>query len=342
MSREGSGRQMVMQMKAMVITRYGSPRDALRPKEVPKPSPKEDEVLVKVHAVSVNTSNLVIIQGRPFLTRLIFGLFRPGIRIPGNDIAGRVVAAGRNVTKFAAGDSVFGDLSGCGRGGFAEYVCAPETALAKKPANISFEEASAVPEAALVALQGLRDHGKIQKGHKVLIYGASGGIGTFAVQIAKYSGAEVTGVCSTPNMDLVRSLGADHVIDYTRGDFTKNGQQYDLIFITAYHPIARCMDALCPQGTCVSTGGPSLRWIFQDMILGPVLSGRNGKNYSGGWLVEMNRDLDFMRDLIEAGHVRPVIDRCCPFDRTPEAFAYYAKKHARGKVVVTVAEDTSG
>ena len=298
-------------MKAIVCKRYGPPED-LTLEEVPKPAPKDDEVLVKVHAASVTFSNLALVSGRPFVARLAgVGLLKPKNRIPGSDIAGRVEAVGRNVQKFVPGDEVFGDISGCGRGGFAEYVCAPEHALAKKPVNISFAEAAAVPEAALVALQALRDKGQIRKGQKVLICGASGGIGSFAVQIARYFGAEVTGVCSAGNADLVRSIGADHIIDYTTEDFTKNGQQYDLILATAgYRSIFDYRRALGPRGIYVATGG-AMAQIFQGILLGPFLS--TGGKRMGSMLVEPNRDLDFMREIIEAGQVKPVIDRCYPF-----------------------------
>ena len=324
-------------MKAIVCTHYGPP-EALTLEEVPTPSPKDDEVLVKVHAASVTFSNLALVSGKPFVARFTgLGLIKPGTRIPGSDIAGRIEAAGRNVTKFEPGDEVYGDLSVCDRGGFAEYVCAPEHALARKPATISFEEAAAVPEAALVALQALRDHGRIRKGQRVLIAGASGGIGTFAVQIAKYFGAEVTGVCGTGNADMVRSLGADHVIDYTREDFLNNGQQYDLILATAgYRSIFEYQRALNPRGNYVVTGG-AMAQIFQGMLLGPLLS--TGGKKMGSMLVEPNRDLDLMRDLIEAGRVKPVIDRCYPLRQTAEALRYYGEGHARGKVVITVEEE---
>ncbi|MCK9592467.1 MAG: NAD(P)-dependent alcohol dehydrogenase [Methanoregula sp.] len=321
-------------MKAIVCTKYGPP-DILKLKEVPKPTPGDDELLVKVYAAAVTFSNLALVSGKPFVARLTgLGLLKPKTRIPGSDIAGRIEAAGRNVKKFVPGDEVFGDLSGCGRGGLAEYVCAPEHALAQKPANISFEEAAAVPEAALVALQALRDTGQIQKGQKVLIYGASGGIGTFAVQIARYFGAEVTGVCSTRNVEMVRSLGADHVIDYTKEDFAKNRQQYDLILATAgYRSIFDYKRALSPRGIYVATGG-SMAQIFQGILLGPLLS--TGGKKMGSMLVEPNKDLDFMRELIEAGHVKSVIDRCYPLRETAEALRYYGEGHARGKVVITV------
>ena len=324
-------------MKAIVCTKYGPP-EVLRLEEVPMPSPGDSEVLVKVHAAAITFSNLALVSGKPFVARLTgLGLLRPATRIPGSDIAGRVESAGRNVKKFVPGDEVFGDISGCGRGGFAEYVCVPEHSLAQKPANISFEEAAAVPEAALVALQALRDSGQIKKGKQVLITGASGGIGTFAVQIAKYFGAEVTGVCSAGNADLVRSLGADHVIDYTKEDFTKNGQLYDLILATAgYRSIFDYRRALGPGGIYVATGG-AMAQIFQGILLGPFLS--TGGKKMGSMLVEPNRDLDFMRDLIEAGRVKPVIDRCYPLHKTAEAFRYYGEGHARGKVVIMVEQD---
>ena len=255
-------------MKAIVCTKYGPP-DVLELKEVAKPIPKDDEVLVKVHAASMTFSNLFLVSGKPFLIRLMFGLLKPKLRIPGSDIAGRVEAVGRNGKRFRPGDEVFGDLSRCGRGGFAEYVSVPENELGLKPANISFAEAAAVPEAALVALQGLRDKGRIQKGQKVLIVGASGGIGTFAVQIAKSFGAEVTGVCGARNLDMVRSIGADHVIDYAKEDFTKNGQRYDLILATkGYRSIFDYQRALSPRGIYVMTGG-SWAQIFQALLIGP-------------------------------------------------------------------------
>jgi NADPH:quinone reductase-like Zn-dependent oxidoreductase len=322
-------------MKAIVCTEYGSP-DVLRLEEIQKPTPGDDQVLVQVHAASVTYSSLMLVRGEPFVGRLMgMGLFKPNCKIPGADIAGRVEAVGRNVKHFQPGDEVFGDLSDCGRGGFAEYVCAPENALALKPTNISFKEAAAVPEAALVALQALRDKGQIQPGQKVLINGASGGIGTFAVQIAKSFGAEVTGVCSTRNVDLVRSLGADHVIDYTKQDFTQNGQQYDLILATAgYRSIFDYKRALSPKGIYVSTGG-SMAQTFQALLLGPFLS-MTGSKKLGAMLVKPNKDLGFMKELVEAGQVKPVIDRYYKLDEVAEALKYYGEGHARGKVVITV------
>jgi len=259
-------------MKAIVYTKYGSP-DVLQLKEVENPSPKDDEVLIKIHAASVNAADLHLLRADPFLVRLMGGgLLKPKNKILGADIAGQVEAVGRNVKQFKPGDEVFGDISGCGWGGFAEYVCAGENGLALKPANISFEESAAVPLAAVTALQGLRDKGQIQPGQKVLINGASGGVGTFAVQIAESFGAEITAVCSTRKLDMMRSIGADHVIDYTQEDFTQNGQRYDLIIAAnGYHPISAYKRALGPKGIYVMTGGSTAQ-IFQALLLGPWMS----------------------------------------------------------------------
>jgi NADPH:quinone reductase-like Zn-dependent oxidoreductase len=327
-------------MKAILHTKYGPP-DLLKLEEVEKPIPGDDEVLVRVRAASVTYSNLMLVRGEPFVGRLMgMGLLKPKQKIPGADIAGQVEAVGVKIKQFQPGDEVFGDLSDCGRGGFAEYVCAPENALALKPANISFAEAAAVPEAALVALQALRDHGQIQRGQKVLIYGASGGIGTFAVQIAKHFGAEVTCVCSKRNLDLVRSLGADHVIDYTEEDFTESGQQYDLIVATAgYRSIFDYKRALGAKGIYVSTGG-SMAQTFQALLLGSLISRAGGKKL-GAMLVKPNKDLVFMKELIEVGKVKPVIDRCYPLSEASEALRYYGEGHARGKVVITIEKDSN-
>ena len=297
----------------------------------------EDEVLVKVHAASVNAADWHIMRADPPLVRLMgFGLLRPKYKILGADVAGRVEAVGRNVTQFQPGDEIFGDLSGDGFGGFAEFVCASEDALASKPAKVSFEEAAAVPLAAVTALQGLRNKGQIQQGQKVLINGASGGVGTFAVQIAKSFGAEVTGVCSTSKVDMVRSIGADHVIDYTQEDFTKNGQHYDLILAAnGYHPISDYKRALSPEGTYVMTGGSGAQ-MFQSMTLGPILS-MTGSKKLGNLSMKANKgDLIFMKGLLEAGEVTPVIDRTYPLAEVPEAMRYLEEGHARGKVVITV------
>jgi NADPH:quinone reductase-like Zn-dependent oxidoreductase len=273
------------------------------------------------------------------LMRLMgFGLLKPKHTILGAAMAGRVEAVGRNVKQLQPGDEIFGDLTKCGWGAFAEYVCAREDALALKPANVTFEEAAAVPLAAVTALQGLRAKGQIQPGQKVLIYGAGGGVGTFAVQIAKSFGAEVTAVCSTRNVDMVRSIGADHVIDYTQEDFTKNGQRYDLIFaVNGYHSISDYKRALNPKGVYVFIGG-SIAAMFQAMLLGPLISmtGRQ-KMGSMGVAKPNQKDLVFMKELLEAGKVVPVIDRRYPLRETAEALRYLEKGHAKGKVVITVA-----
>lgn len=323
-------------MKAIVYTKYGQP-DVLQLKEVEKPAPKDNEVLVEVHATSIVYSDSIFVTGKPFLVRLMgSGLLKPKYRILGVDVAGVVEAVGKNVKQFHLGDEVYGDLSGYGRGGYAEYVCAPEKALALKPANCSFEEAAAVPESALVALQGLRDKGQIQPGKKVLVNGASGGIGTFAVQIAKSFGAEVTGVCSTKNLELVRSIGADKTIDYTQEDFTKNGQSYDLILATVgYRSIFDYKRALSPKGIHVVTGG-TMAQIFQPMLLGPLITMTGSKKMVNLSVRPNHEDLVFMKELIEAGKVKPVIDRRYMLSETAEAHRYYNERHSRGKVVITV------
>jgi NADPH:quinone reductase-like Zn-dependent oxidoreductase len=319
-------------MKAIVYTKYGPP-DVLQLKEIEKPAPLDDEVLVKVHAASVNAYDWHTMRAKPFLVRLMgFGLLKPKNGILGADIAGRIEAVGKNAKQFQPGDEVFGTV----RGGFAEYVCAREEKLALKPTNLSFEEAAAVPMAALTALQGLRDKGKIQKGQKVLINGASGGVGTFAVQIAKSFEAEVTGVCSTTKMDLVRSMGADHVIDYTQEDFTRNGQPYDLILAAnGYHSIFDYKRALGPKGAFVMTGG-SMAQMFQAMFLGPWIS-KTGNQKMGGITAKISqKDLVFLKELLEARKVVPVIERRYPLSQAAEAVRYLEEGHARGKVVITV------
>jgi NADPH:quinone reductase-like Zn-dependent oxidoreductase len=318
-------------MKAIVYHTYGSP-DVLKLEEVEKPTPQDNEVLVKVHAASANAADWHLLRGDPFLLRLNSGLLKPKNTILGADIAGRVEAVGSTVTQFQPGDEVFGTM----RGGFAEYVCAREDALVLKPANLSFEEAAAVPMAAVTALQGLREKGQIQPGQKVLINGASGGVGTFAVQIAKSFGADVTGVCSTRNVDMVRSIGADQVIDYTQEDFTKNGQRYDLILAAnGYHPISDYKRALSPKGMYVMTGG-SMAQMFQAMLLGPLIS-MTGRKKMGNLLMKPNtKDLVFMKELLEGGKVVPVIDRRYPLGETAEALRYLEEGHTQGKVVITV------
>jgi len=321
-------------MRAIVYHTYGSP-DALKLEEVQKPVPQDDEVLVQIHATSVNAGDCFILRGKARM--MGFGLLKPKYTILGDDIAGVIEVVGRNVTKFQPGDEVFFNTAKYGFGGFAEYISVPEAAVVLKPTNLSFEEAAAVPQAALTALQGLRDKGHIQKGQKVLINGASGGVGTFAVQLAKAFGAEVTAVCSTGNMDRMRSIGADHVIDYTHEDFTLNGQRYDLILaVNGYHTIAAYKRALRPEGVYVMTGG-SMAQVFQAMLLGPVMS-RTGRQKMGNSAHKPNtQDLLVMKELIEEGLVTPVIDRRYPLGETAEAIRYLEAGHAQGKVVITVA-----
>jgi NADPH:quinone reductase-like Zn-dependent oxidoreductase len=325
-------------MKAIVNTQYGSP-DVLQLKEVEKPALKDHEVLVKVHAASASAGDWHLLRAKPFLMRFTYGFLKPKHTILGAAVAGRVDAVGRNVTQFQPCDEVFGDLSNCGFGAFAEYVSVPENALALKPTRLTFEEAATVPVSAVTALQGLRDQGHIQPGQKVLINGASGGVGTFAVQLAKAFGAEVTAVCSTKNMDMVFSLGADLVIDYTQADFTQTGERYDLILAAnGYHPISAYQRALSPRGIYVMSGG-SMKQMFQAMLLGPWLS-RKGSQKMGNLLAKPNQqDLIFMKDLLEAGKVIPVIDRRYPLRETAEAIRYLEKGHARGKVVITVTQN---
>ena len=326
-------------MKAIVYTEYGPP-DVLELMEVEKPIPKEEEVLVEIHAASVNALDWHMLTADIFLVRLMGGgLLKPKSTRLGADIAGRVEAVGKNVKQFRPGDAVFGDISERGNGGFAEYACAREDELALKPANLSFEEAAAVPVAALTALQGLRDEGKIQPGQKVLIQGASGGVGTFAMQIAKSFGAEVTAVCSTRNLEQARSLGADHVIDYTREDFTQSGQQYDLILaVNGYHPLSAYKRALAPRGIYVMAGGTPAQ-IFQAMLLGPLMSIRGDKKMGGVSAKTSQKDLVVLKELLEAGKVVPVIDRRYPLSETAEAVRYLGTGHARGKVVINLAQN---
>ena len=321
-------------MKAIVYTKYGSP-DVLQFKDVEKPAPKDDEVLVKIHAASVNAYDWHFLTADIFLIRLMGGgLLKPKDSRLGADIAGRVEAVGKNVRQFKPEDEVFGMV----RGGFAEYVCTLENALALKPSNLSFEEAAAVPMAAVTALQGLRDEGQIQAGQRVLINGASGGVGTFAVQIAKSFGAEVTAVCSTRNLDQARSLGADHVIDYTREDFTRSGQRYDLILAAnGYHSLSAYKRALAPTGVYIMAGGSKAQ-IFQAMLMGSWMSETGGRKMGGVSAKRSQKDLTFLKELLEAGNVVPTIDRRYPLREAAEALRYLGKGHARGKVVITVGD----
>jgi NADPH:quinone reductase-like Zn-dependent oxidoreductase len=337
-------------MKAVVCTEYGSP-DVLQFKEVEKPAPREDEALVKIHAASLNAADLEILRGT--WSARFGGPLKPRNATLGSDIAGRIEAVGRNVKQFQPGDEIWGDLSfPLAYGAFAEYVCVPESALRLKPAGMTFEQAAALPSAGVVALQNLRgvgstapslllsDKGEILPGHRVLINGAGGGVGTFAVQIAKSRGAEVTGVDSPSKLDLLRSIGADHVIDYTREDFTKNGQRYDLILdVVASRSMLDYKRTLSPQGVFVCVGG-SLATILQSFSLGPLISMTGSKKLGIAiWKPNNTEDLATLEELFAAGKVVPIIDRRYPLSEVPEALRYLGEGHAKGKVVITVEEN---
>jgi NADPH:quinone reductase-like Zn-dependent oxidoreductase len=319
-------------LKAIVYTKYGGP-EVLQVKEVEKPYPKDDEVLVKVYAVSINDWDIGLLKG-DVINRLIYGLFKPKKKILGSDVAGRIEVVGKNVKQFQAGDEVYGDLSGKW-GGFAEYVCASDRALALKPANMSFIEAAAIPQAAMLAVQGLIDKGKIQPGQKLLINGAGGGVGTFAVQIAKLYGVEVTGVDSSEKLDMLRSIGFDYVIDYNREDFTKNGQRYDLILdVKTNRSIFDYARALSPNGIYVTIGGSLMR-IFQALYLGPWISMGRKKRIRIVAL-KPNKDLVYINELFEAGKIKPVIDGPYKLDEGPEAFRLFDQANHKGKVVIVI------
>ncbi len=322
-------------MKAMIFTEYGSP-ELLHLEEIKKPVPAADQVLVRVHAASVNYGDVHFVRGDPFPLRFSAGFPKPKIRILGWDVAGQVEAVGANVRQFRPGNEVFGDTSLHGCGAFAEYKCVPEAALVLKPAGVSFEQAAAVPMAALTALQGLRDNGRIQPGQRVLIYGASGGVGTFAIQIAKAFGAEVTAVCSTRNINMVRSIGADSVIDYTRQDFSRSGQRYDLILaVNGYRSILDYRRALALDGTYVMAGG-NMTQVANTLLLGPVIS-RFGKQQFRTFVTRPNqKDLTFVKSLMVAGKLTSVIDACYPLSQLPQALLYMEKQHTRGKVIITM------
>ena len=320
-------------MKAIVYHQYGSP-DVLRLEEVDIPTPTDDEVLIKIHAVSINGSDREGLLGKPLYARL-GGLRKPGYPILGSDIAGRVEQVGRNITQFKPGDDVFGEIPGY-HGGFAEYACASEKTLAKKPASLTFEQAAAIPQGGVIALQGIREKGQVQPGQQVLINGAGGSGGSFAVQLAKLYGAEVTGVDNTGKMEFLRSLGADHVIDYTREDFTRNRKQYDLILdLIAHRSVFAYQRALKPNGTCFFVGG-SVGTLFQILLLGPWIKRTTGRNVRILMVPQNNKDLISITQLCEAGKVIPVIDRQYPLSQVPDALRYVTEGRSRGKVVITV------
>ena len=319
-------------MKAIMYRKYGSP-DVLQLADVEKPTPKEDEVLIKIHAASVNAYDWHFLTADIFLIRFMGGgLLKPKDRRLGADVAGRIKSVGRTVKQFQPGDEVFGIV----KGGFAEYASAPENAIWYKPVNAAFDEAAALPMAAITALQGLRDEGQIQLGKKVLINGASGGVGTFAVQIAKSFGAEVTAVCSPRNLDQARSIGADHVIDYTKEDFTQKGQRYDLVFAAnGYHTLSEYKRTLTPKGIYVMAGG-TMAQIFQSMLFGSMMSENDGRKMGGVSAQPNQNDLNYIKELFEAGKIRSVIDRKYPLSETAEALQYLGEGHARGKIVITM------
>ncbi len=325
-------------MKAIVYSKYGSP-DVLELKEVEKPTPKDNEVLVKVHAASLNAPDLDYLRGR-FFARFQ-GLFKPKFKILGSDIAGRVELIGKNVTQIQPGDEIYVNSFECGFGAFAEYVCVPENLVMLKPASMTFEEASTLPSSAIIALQGLRDKRQVQPGQKVLINGAGGGTGTFAVQIAKYFGAEVTAVDSTKKLDMLRSIGADHVIDYTQEDFTKSGQRYDLILdVAAHHSIFDYKRALNPKGILAVVGG-SKGPLFQAVFLGPLISIFGSKKMGIlAWKPNKKEDIAFLLELLEAGKITPVIDRHYPLSEVAEALRYLEEGHAQGKLVINIVHDS--
>ncbi len=324
-------------MKAVVYYNYGPP-DVLKCEEIEKPAAGDNEVLIRVRAASVNPIDWHLMRGTPYIVRIMAGLRKPKVTRLGVDVAGQVEAVGGNVTQFKPGDEVFGAC----RGAFAEYACTSESAVVMKPDNVTFEQAASVPVAAFTALQGLRDKGQIQPGQKVLINGAAGGVGTFAVQIAKSFGADVTGVCSTRNVDMVRSIGADRVIDYTQEDFTKSGQRYDLVFDSVgNHSLSACRRVLNRKGTYIVVGGPDGRWLgplarlIKTLVLSPFVS----QNLVMFLARRSKEDLTVMRELMEAGKVTPVIDKRYRLSEVPEAIRYLEEGHARGKVVITLKDN---
>jgi NADPH:quinone reductase-like Zn-dependent oxidoreductase len=323
-------------MKAIVYEKYGPP-DVLELREIEKPVPRDNEVLIKIRAVSINGSDREGLIGKPLYARL-GGLRSPGLSILGSDIAGIVEIAGRAIKDFQPGDEVFGEIPGY-HGGFAEYVCAPETTLARKPASLSFEEAAAIPQGGVIALRGIRDKGQVQPGQKVLINGAGGSAGVYAVQLAKLYGAEVTGVDNAFKIEFLRSLGADHVIDYTREDFTKNGKQYDLILdMIAHRSVFAYRRALAAQGAYFAVGG-SVATLIQILLIGPWIRRRTGKNLSILMVPQNRKDLLSITELCEAGKVVPMIDKRYPLSEVPQALRYVVEGRARGKVVITLEND---
>jgi len=323
-------------MKAILHKRYGKPTTVLHAGTIDKPAPGPSDVLIRVRAYSINAGDWHVVRGTPFPLRFAFGLFRPKNTIPGNDFSGVVEAVGHEVTTVKPGEAVFGDVSLVGLGAFAEYVCAPENVLTAKPDNVTFEEAAASPGAGLAALQGLRDTAGLRPDQHILINGASGGVGSFAVQIAKHMGARVTGVCSTRNADFVASLGADDVIDYTKHDFGLNHGRYDVIFdAAAYRPFSQVWNSLTPTGTYVLVGGGDAV-MFRTMVLGPLRSRKNGRSVKIFMARANGADLQRIAELLSTGAVKPYIERVYAFDETPQAVEIVERGRTRGKIVVTL------
>ncbi|MDR4887478.1 NAD(P)-dependent alcohol dehydrogenase [Fredinandcohnia sp. QZ13] len=322
-------------MRAIISEKYGSP-DTLKLREVATPTPKGNQVLVRVHASSINYSNLVLLRGKPLPVRLAFGLRKPKYLIPGGDMAGIVEAIGENVTQFQVGDEVYGDISSSGWGTFAEYVAVDEKALALKPSNLLFTEAAAAPMAAMTALQAIRDKGKVRAGQEVLLHGASGGVGTFAVQIAKAYGAQTTAVVSTRNVDIAKSLGADHVIDYKKEDIKNLDRTYDVIFgVNGSQPISTYKRLLKENGLFIHVGGAESQ-MYQSMTIGAWYSMTGKKKFIPFLQRPKQEDLIVLKKLIEEGKVKPVIDRSYSLCDVPNAFEYFEEGHSQGKVVITI------
>jgi NADPH:quinone reductase-like Zn-dependent oxidoreductase len=337
-------------MKAIVQEKYGSPYDVLNLKDVDKPMLKDDEVLVRVHAASIHPDVWHVVRGLPYVLRLMgAGLLRPKNSVPGTDVAGHVESVGKNVTQFQQGDEVFGEtIKGhqwTNGGAYAEYVSVPEDSLALKPANITFDQAAAVPTSGLIALQNLPNEGRLHPGQRVLVNGAGGGVGTIAVQLAKAYGANVTGVDDTTKLEMVRSIGADHLIDYTQEDLTESGERYDLIFdIPGNHPFSACRRVLTPNGNYVLIGHDLFgqgagRWfgsiprVLKLVALSPFVSQLPTPNFS---MPDKKNQMAVLKDLLEAGKITPIIDRTYPLAEVPEAIGYLEEGHARGKVIITV------
>jgi 2-desacetyl-2-hydroxyethyl bacteriochlorophyllide A dehydrogenase len=324
-----------MNMKAIINTQYGSP-DVLRYEEVDTPIPKDDEVLIKIHYAAANAGDLHLLRADPFLIRLMMGFFKPKIQILGFDVSGTIQQVGKHVKKFKKGDEVFGDISESGFGAYAQFVSVPESSLVKKPKKISFEQAAGVSGAGMTALQGLVKHGHIKAGQNVLIVGASGGVGHFAVQLAKSYGAVVTGVCSTKNVKMVKSIGANFVVDYKKEDVTKNGIKYDLIVdAAAFRSIKDYKNSLTAKGKYILVGG-SMKQLMQIMILGPIMSKKNGIEFRNFLVKPNQKDLLLLRDLLEKGKLKTIVDKRFPLEKVPDAIRYMEKERACGKIIIKI------